>query len=400
MLKFICKISDPWEDIMKLRKFFIICAVIFALTAMLAISVSAQELQLTRDQIESLTADLVGGGQRGDVEHIFDGDLRSADPWWYPPNGWAGVTGSSVTVVFVDEIEITSVLFYGWSNYNAYSVTFYDEAGIETAKHYDKAYEIMDGSPSDLEIRGIRAKTMVIKTESAKGVGNMTFTEFIIKYNHEHKFVNFESMIVPPTCALEGVAEYSCSCGEKQNGPYEATGEHTEETFVAYRNGFTNTGYQIIGCPTCDTRDNVIGEVGALFTPLGYSVSETGANGIHYGFAVNYDNLDRFEELAGYGIDFGIVAYSLNAYDGETPLLATSTGVAPYANGVICKTMTFNGYDVISYKISGFSDDYKDSMFVLCGYIFDGESFYFLGDESSKEVTPVSFNGILESARS
>lgn len=384
---------------MKLRKFLTICFIVFALTAIFVVSVNAEEVQLTRDQIESLTPNLAGHGERGNVEHIFDGDLRSADPYWYPPNGWASGTGSTVTVVFVEEIEITSVIFYGWSNWNAYSVTFYDEAGIETAKHYDKAYEIMDGTPSDLEISGIRAKTMVIKTESAKGIGNMTFTEFVIHYNHEHKFETFEKMIVPPTCTIAGVAEYSCSCGEIQEGPYEELAEHGEDTFVVYRNGFTNTGYQVHGCPTCDTRDEVLQEVGALFTPLGYSVSETGANGIQYGFAVNYDNLTRFEEIAGYGVEFGILAYSLNVYSEDQPLLATTTGATPNANGIISKNMTFAGYDIVNYKISGFADSAKDNMFVLCGYIFDGEAFYYLGDESSKELSPVSFNSILESSR-
>ena len=162
------------------KKLLLLLSLVAMITVLFAISVSAEEFTISSEHIESITPAGIENGQRGDVYQMFDGNINCAGGW-YPANGWAGPTGSSATVVFANEYSINSVIFYGWSNWNGFSVTFYDAEGTETAKYFNGGYQVMDGSPTDLEITGIEAKTMVIKTESAKGVGNMSFTEFVIE---------------------------------------------------------------------------------------------------------------------------------------------------------------------------------------------------------------------------
>ena len=380
---------------MKLRKLLTILVIISAMIAVFAITTSAEELTVTMDYIESITTDATETW--GKPEAMFDGNIECAGGW-YIGNGWAFPAGFSATITFVGELDITSVHLYAWSNWSGMTATFYDAAGTETGKYTNGNFGSTDGAPIDLNIEGIKAKKLVLKTDHSKGLRNHTYTEFVIKFNHEHDYTILDHIIEPPTCSKEGLGEYNCICGGKQNCPVPATGMHSTEEFIAFRNGFTKAGALVSGCPTCDTQDVTMTEIGALFTPLGYSVSETGANGIYYGFAVNYENIELYTELAGYGLEFGIVAYSTNAYTGTSPLLSSPEGVIGAESTVVCKNMTNAGYGLINYKITGFADSYKDTEFVLGGYVTDGIEIFFIGEESTSSPVTVSYNGILNSA--
>ena len=383
---------------MKLRKFLVICTLVACLIALFAIAINAEQMQVTPVFIESITTDADEGTTWGSLDALFDGNISSGGGW-FCSNGWACPAGKSATVTFADEIEITSATFYGWSNWSSTIISFYDSEGNKTYEYVNSGFQSTDGGAIDLGVDvPIKAKTMVMQTISSKGLRNHTYTEFVIMTNHEHSYKTLDHMLVLPSCSATGIGEFSCICGAIDNLPIDPTGEHTEEQFIAFRNGFNNVGYLVNGCPTCDTQDKPITEIGALFNVIGYSVSEFGANGISYGFAVNYDNIATYTEIQGYGIEFGIVAYSTAAFSEGSPLLISEEGLSAASNKVICKNMTETGYELINYKVAGFADSYKDADFVVGGYVFDGLKIYYLNETSTDNPVSVSYNSIISNS--
>lgn len=391
---------------MKLRKFLMVFAIIAVMSVIFAFSANAEIIQLDENFVESIEANETNA-RKSIVWNLIDGDIYSSGIY-SDGNDWFGIAGDYVTITLKEETLLTKLVIYGTGNYSPYSVVCKNTAGEtvasttinpdgNTGSAVDATpYTIFDNESAPVAIKTITITRTAIKWEWNRGKC-AKIAEVAMFTDHNHDYSKLDKTVTPPTCSLDGVGEYSCTCGGTELLPVPATGEHTEAEFIAFRNGFNETGYLVKGCPTCDTKDVPISEIGALFTPLGYSVSETGANGIQYGFAVNYENIALYTELAGYGLEFGIVAYSTNAFTGENALLTSPEGIISGDSTVICKNMTNSGYGFISYKIQGFADTAKDSEFVLAGYVFDGLYTYYLGDTSTLAPVAVSYNGVLNS---
>ncbi|MBE6674536.1 MAG: hypothetical protein E7596_05480 [Ruminococcaceae bacterium] len=374
-----------------MKKLLIVLAVMAVMMTLLTVSINAEDLVISKDHIESITPAGIEGGQRGDVYQMFDGNINCAGGW-YPGNCWAGPTGSTATVIFIDEYKINSVVFYGWSNWNGFSVTFYDAEGTETAKYFNGGYQVMDGSPTDLEISDIKAKTMVVKTESAKGIGNMSFTEFVINATHEHNYSKVQSVISEATCSLPGSAVYECVCGLTETKEIPATGEHSDpvET-VIFRDGFGKPGFKGTVCKTCDTQDVVVEEIGALFNLLGYSVCTFGDHGIQLGVGINYDNMAKYTELTGNAIQFGTVVASRNTLAEGNPILIGESGLEAVNDKILMKDLTNSEYLLINSKLT-FDSSFDDTQLILAVYVCIGDAIHYLGEGTTYNVVTVSYN--------
>lgn len=379
---------------MKLRKFLLICSIVVVMSVLFAISISAVDYTLVRDDIESIVTANTNGNTRNDVEHMFDGNLDCASGW-YPNNGWAGPTGSSVTITFKKEYTINAVIFYGWSNWNSFYVNFYDALGNETGYYDGAGYQVMDGSPTDFGISDIKAKSMVINITYSKGWGNMSFTEFFIVTQHTHDYSHSSTVVKAPSCAKEGLAEHFCECGDSVYKEIEPHGQHVEREMVVFRNGFTNPGYKATVCINCDTKDtNITDEIGPLFTSLGYSVREDGQGGIQYGFCVNYENIELFNSLSQTKLQFGTVVGSRAVFSEGNPMQLYGVDAIPTDDKIVAKDYTNSGYDIITCKISGFGSELNDTQLILAAYVCDGYNVYYLGEETTMDIVTKSYNDI------
>ena len=387
---------------MKLRRIFLTCVMVAVLITVLAISISAADYVVKRENLESLTVHDADREPwtRGDVEQIFDGNLGTPGSW-LASNGWAGPSGSYVKVVFKEEVTINSFILYGWSNWNHFSITVYDANGQQSGRYEDNSYEVTDASPLDLEFSKIQAKEIIAKIESSKNWGYLAFTEFIITIEHEHEFIEEGDYITYPTCAKEGSVESFCWCGEMGEKIVSPSGQHRFADRIVYRNGFTEPGYRANVCITCDTQDKDISEeLEPLFSTLGYSVREDGRNGVQFGFSPNYKSIERYNELSeeiadAVPLQFGTVSTSRNVLAEGNPLKVSEKKVVSVSDKLNVKDYSNLGYSTISCGISGFSSDYNDTQLILSAYVYDGFSIYYLGDATTQDVTSVSYNGLL-----
>lgn len=409
---------------MKLRKFFIISAIMVVLMVMLAMVTSAVEIKFGYEFFESVVA-VDSRAEEGEVNErkdmlhkLFDGSIATkgiGEDGFKPEevdkqNSWIGGIGDYILITFNEVTPITGIDIYVTGNWTWATIELIDENG-ETISFIDGDHIIANENPYgdtavkkvalphiEDEVNYLKVKQIKITVASLKWGRHSTYTlsELEITGIHDHKFDTYERLLVQPTCALPGVEEYSCYCGELTELPVDPTGNHTiREDVLLFRNGYSSSGFLGDICETCDTQDIYDVEIGALFTSLGYSVPEDGSGGVQFGFAINYDNIALFNTYTPNGpIEFGIVAGSRAVLADGNPLVFSDTGIAAAANGIACKDLTSTGYYTVSYKLSGFSSDYNDVELFLAAYVYDGLSISYIGEGSTYDIVTVSVNGL------
>ena len=103
----------------------------------------------------------------------------------------------------------------------------------------------------------------------------------------------------------------------------------------------------------------------ALFTCLGYSVPENGGDGIAVGYTINLEAIKEYEKASGKTLKYGVYAAlkdKLGAND-----IFDENGDA-IANAVVAQ-VSDNNYVAVEFKITGFTDAYKDLKLAMGAYV-------------------------------
>lgn len=388
---------------MKSRKLMLTLVLTLVALLMFAISISAEVVQITQDDIENIYANETNI-RKDFVWNLFDGNLETAGIY-SDGKDWFGAQGDTVTIEFKYDILVSKMLAYGAGNWTISSIVGYDSQGNATLSAQttfngnvgqtevpepEKIFEVLPGEEK-------LVRTLVITVTELKWNGNQRthkYSELEIFHDHNHDFSINDGLIYPPSCAIEGLVRMLCVCGEGTELPVPPSGNHTMTEKVVFRNGFTNPGYYGSICQTCDTQDSPITDIGPLFTSLGYSSSTYGGYSIQLGVLINYEAIELYNSLAEYPIDFGTVAASKLAYPEGNPLVLGENGIEGASSSVICKSLTDKSHYLVNYKIKGFGENHVDTQFFLSLYVFDGNEIYYIGEDTTFDAITKSYNDI------
>ena len=206
---------------------------------------------------------------------------------------------------------------------------------------------------------------------------------------------------VAPTCTENEKVTSYCFCGEELGtSEVENTAlghSHTIYLGLIYES-FDKEGAYSYKCERCDdvNKDEV---APALFTCRGYSVPENGNGGITFGYVVNYDAIEYYEQLTGKTVRYGVFAVlkdrlgSNDIFDAE----------GKTADGVISADLSASKFTVFQLKIVGFKDEQKDVKLAMGAYVAvteNGETTYSYmqyGDVAEGEKYAfASYNDVLQ----
>ena len=114
-------------------------------------------------------------------------------------------------------------------------------------------------------------------------------------------------------------------------------------------------------------------EISALFTCLGYSVSENGVGGVALGYRINCNSIAQYEEISNSTVEFGLFAASKTKLgDGD---VFDADGVAK--SGVTNVKMSSNS-GAMELKIMGFTDANNNVKLAMGAYVIT------IGSESTE----------------
>ncbi len=336
------------------------------------------------DQIYSVAEDLKGSpSDKRDWQKLFDGNTANASWSQSAPGGWWAPNGSSITITFKEELYVLSVKFYVWSNYNAAKIEFFDEKGNVVATYNRGDISETGGGSIAIDCADKLVKSMKITVNGAKGdTGNcLDFQEFVI-VAHEHQAEGETARYdeIKPSCETSGVYSKYCYVCEKEIYVYTPSlGGHAWEDTVTYPNGYASEGKKDSYCPQCDYNADPV-SAPSLVVDYGYSFSETNGS-IVFKLGINRDLIQIYGEAKEITFSFGVFAAA--KANVESDALTVTDGVVSAVNDrVILKPLDTTEYGYIEYSITGIPQSHYNAQFILRGYIFDGTSLEYVGDDT------------------
>ncbi|MBE6674090.1 MAG: leucine-rich repeat domain-containing protein [Ruminococcaceae bacterium] len=135
----------------------------------------------------------------------------------------------------------------------------------------------------------------------------------------------------------------------------------------------------------------------AVFSYLGFSYTEGKLGGTYsmaQFFGVNEENLKKYEELMGTTLSFGVIAQANKLEAGQETVGAIKPTMG--VGKVLYKDFTNDKHNYFEIKVSGISEELKDTKIVFCAYVIEnGKMSYLNNNETVEELTGESYNDVV-----
>ena len=124
-------------------------------------------------------------------------------------------------------------------------------------------------------------------------------------------------------------------------------------------------------CENCGEKETSV-VAGALFTCHGYSTPIDGGGEIAIGFTINSEAIKTYEKISGNTLKYGVFAVLKDKLGNGDIFDANGNAIS---NAVVAEISNDN-YVAVEFKITGFTDDYKDLKLAMGAYVAvnDGEN--------------------------
>lgn len=225
-----------------------------------------------------------------------------------------------------------------------------------------------------------------------------------------------DGIVREPSCILPGIvgSTTDCVCGVNEVVTYTiytAEGETTGTTEqretelsnihvlgdtlvgINYKDGYDKAGVRVYLCGLCAnaTVEDTSVSVDPAFECVGYSVSESGDNGIVLGYMVNNEVVDEINGIDGVTLKYGVFAVAQNRL-GENEIFGEDGAAA----GVLYAYVWNQSFAMFELKVTGFTTDEQkgaklaigafvelatgeetEFSYIQTGDAIDGENYYF-----------------------
>ena len=136
-------------------------------------------------------------------------------------------------------------------------------------------------------------------------------------------------------------------------------------------------------CEACGTI-NTTEEISAIFIPIGYTQPETGEPFLGYEVSINHKALERYEELSGETVQYGLLAgIASDAVDGK-PLSLDEEGKLVANSSTAVVNFTGKNYTNFEIKITGIN---KTTSLYCNAYAVVGTNVSYICDTASETAT-------------
>ncbi len=174
--------------------------------------------------------------------------------------------------------------------------------------------------------------------------------------------------------------------------------EHSGEEKLAFdsEKGYFADIDIVTACTKC-LSEEVNGTIGAIFSYLGYSYTESALGGTYsmaQFFGVNEESLVKYEEAVGTTLSFGVIAKANKLEDGQESVSA----ISPSFDGekVLYKDFTSDKQSYFEIKVSNITAELKDTKIIFCAYVIEnGKMSYLNNNQTVEELTGESYNDVV-----
>ncbi|MBQ8545995.1 MAG: leucine-rich repeat domain-containing protein [Clostridia bacterium] len=236
---------------------------------------------------------------------------------------------------------------YAFSGVSADCKFFY--CGTVAEFEIAKANFLTQKSATSNNSRFINATSITYAEYLEKKDTYATGNYVICEYNPCEAFYNG----IHETEAINGCQGKCQNCG---NTELLSTPVHTSEWIFTDAEGNTMDLTKAIvashTCKFCETVEETE-NIAIIFTPVGYTQPETGEPLLGYEVKVNQKALERYKDLSGETVQYGLVAgIAFESSDG-TPISVDSEGKLVADNSTVIVNMTGYDYTALEIKITG-----------------------------------------------
>ncbi|MBQ4510586.1 MAG: leucine-rich repeat domain-containing protein [Clostridia bacterium] len=300
---------------------------------------------------------------------------------YYFPSGLTTVSGT----VFRGCKNLNNILVFGQSTTSITRGWEFEEAAAGDGA---RPTVVFLGDMTSVNVNGWNVNAVYFANEndinaSTAGVsGSATIYYCNAEGNTNH--LTETSVDMPASCEVNAAKVISCFCGYETRQEVAGTAlshdydyANSKATLVSLTyTSYTSKGKKVVACANCGVNGEF--EASALFVCQGYSTPLDGRGALAIGYTINNEAIKEYEKTTNKTLKYGVFAV-LKDKLGTNDIFDENGNTAPNA---VTAEVSGDNYVAVEFKITGFTDTYKDLKLAMGAYVIATEN-----EASDGEVT-------------
>ena len=292
---------------------------------------------------------------------------------YYFPSGLTTVSGT----VFRGCKNLNNILAFGQSTTSITRGWEFEEAAAGDGA---RPTVVFLGDMTSVNVNGWNVNAVYFANEndinaSTAGVsGSATIYYCNAEGNTNH--LTETSVDMPASCEVNAAKVISCFCGYETRQEVAGTAlshdydyANSKATLVSLTyTSYTSKGKKVVACANCGVNGEF--EASALFVCQGYSTPMDGRGALAIGYTINNEAIKEYEKATNKTLKYGVFA-ALKDKLGTNDIFDENGNTAPNA---VTAEVSGDNYVAVEFKITGFTDTYKDLKLAMGAYVIATEN--------------------------